>query len=86
MVDGEALGLRGGEPDAGPPAGEPHVTEPEVTEEAAAGRPPLEIDVLTLFPAMLEGPLAESIPGRVQARGLAVDPRPRPAPLGSGPA
>ncbi|HKY89293.1 MAG TPA: tRNA (guanosine(37)-N1)-methyltransferase TrmD, partial [Candidatus Limnocylindrales bacterium] len=31
----------------------------------------LEIDVLTLFPAMLEGPLAESIPGRVQAEGLA---------------
>jgi tRNA (guanine37-N1)-methyltransferase len=34
-------------------------------------RAPLEIDVLTLFPAMLEGPLAESIPGRVQSRGLA---------------
>jgi len=33
---------------------------------------PLEIDVLTLFPAMLEAPLAESIPGRVQARGLAI--------------
>ncbi|HEX8940976.1 MAG TPA: tRNA (guanosine(37)-N1)-methyltransferase TrmD [Candidatus Limnocylindrales bacterium] len=32
---------------------------------------PLEIDVLTLFPGMLAGPLAESIPGRVQARGLA---------------
>lgn len=31
-----------------------------------------EIDVLTLFPAMLQGPLAESIPGRVQARGLAI--------------
>jgi len=31
----------------------------------------LEIDVLTLFPAMLEAPLGESIPGRVQARGLA---------------
>ncbi len=36
-----------------------------------APRPPLQIDVLTLFPAMLEAPLAESIPGRVQARGLA---------------
>ncbi len=31
----------------------------------------LEIDVLTLFPGMLAGPLAESIPGRVQERGLA---------------
>jgi tRNA (guanine37-N1)-methyltransferase len=34
-------------------------------------RRPLRIDVLTLFPAMLEAPLAESIPGRVQERGLA---------------
>ncbi|MGD0249070.1 MAG: tRNA (guanosine(37)-N1)-methyltransferase TrmD [Candidatus Limnocylindrales bacterium] len=32
---------------------------------------PLEIDILTLFPGMLSGPLAESIPGRVQSRGLA---------------
>jgi tRNA (guanine37-N1)-methyltransferase len=32
---------------------------------------PLEIDILTLFPAMLEGPLATSIPGRIQDRGLA---------------
>ena len=31
----------------------------------------LEIDVLTLFPAMLEGPLSESIPGRIQEEGLA---------------
>jgi tRNA (guanine37-N1)-methyltransferase len=31
----------------------------------------LEIDVLTLFPAMVEGPLAASIPGRIQERGLA---------------
>jgi tRNA (guanine37-N1)-methyltransferase len=31
----------------------------------------LEIDVLTLFPAMLDGPLRESIPGRIQDRGLA---------------
>ncbi|MGZ6341135.1 MAG: tRNA (guanosine(37)-N1)-methyltransferase TrmD, partial [Candidatus Limnocylindrales bacterium] len=31
----------------------------------------LEIDVLTLFPGMLVGPLAESIPGRVQERGFA---------------
>jgi tRNA (guanine37-N1)-methyltransferase len=31
----------------------------------------LEIDVITLFPAMLEGPLAESIPGRIREHGLA---------------
>jgi tRNA (guanine37-N1)-methyltransferase len=31
----------------------------------------LEIDVLTLFPAMFEGPLAQSIPGRIQEQGLA---------------
>ena len=30
----------------------------------------LEIDVLTLFPAMIEAPLAASIPGRIQERGL----------------
>lgn len=34
-------------------------------------RTPLEIDILTLFPGMLAGPLGESIPGRVQSRGLA---------------
>jgi tRNA (guanine37-N1)-methyltransferase len=31
----------------------------------------LEIDVLTLFPDMLAGPLAASIPGRIQERGIA---------------
>ncbi len=31
----------------------------------------LEIEVLTLFPAMVKGPLAESIPGRIQEQGLA---------------
>jgi tRNA (guanine37-N1)-methyltransferase len=31
----------------------------------------LEIDVVCLFPAMLEAPLAESIPGRIRERGLA---------------
>jgi tRNA (guanine37-N1)-methyltransferase len=31
----------------------------------------LEIDILTLFPAMVEGPLAASIPARIQERGLA---------------
>jgi tRNA (guanine37-N1)-methyltransferase len=32
---------------------------------------PLEIDVLTLFPPMVEGPLRESIPGRILEQGLA---------------
>jgi tRNA (guanine37-N1)-methyltransferase len=46
--------------------------EPESSHPAPnPARTPLEIEILTLFPAMLEGPLAESIPGRVQARGLA---------------
>jgi tRNA (guanine37-N1)-methyltransferase len=31
----------------------------------------LDIDVLTLFPAIFEAPLAASIPGRIQERGLA---------------
>ncbi len=31
----------------------------------------LEVDVLTLFPAIIEGPLRESIPGRILADGLA---------------
>ena len=44
---------------------------PEVEVALKPARLPLEIELLTLFPAMLQGPLAESIPGRVQARGLA---------------
>jgi tRNA (guanine37-N1)-methyltransferase len=44
---------------------------PEVEVALTPARLPLEIELLTLFPAMLQGPLAESIPGRVQARGLA---------------
>lgn len=31
----------------------------------------LEVDVVCLFPEMLEGPLSASIPGRIQAQGLA---------------
>ncbi|MES2208821.1 MAG: tRNA (guanosine(37)-N1)-methyltransferase TrmD [Chloroflexota bacterium] len=30
----------------------------------------MRIDIVTLFPAMLEGPLAASIPGRIQEQGL----------------
>ena len=52
----------------------PDSTDRNEAADAPPGGPipnPLEIDVLTLFPAMLSGPLAESIPGRVQSRGLA---------------
>lgn len=31
----------------------------------------MRIDLLTLFPAMLQGPLSESIPGRIREQGLA---------------
>src|SRR3990172_5205321 len=31
----------------------------------------LEIDLVTLFPEMVAGPLAASIPGRIQEQGLA---------------
>ncbi len=31
----------------------------------------LEIEIVTLFPAMIAGPLSDSIPGRIQERGLA---------------
>jgi tRNA (guanine37-N1)-methyltransferase len=31
----------------------------------------VRIDLVTLFPAMLEGPLSESIPGRIREQGLA---------------
>ena len=45
---------------------------PDAGRRAAdAERMTLEIDVLTLFPAMIDGPLAESIPGRIQEQGLA---------------
>jgi tRNA (guanine37-N1)-methyltransferase len=51
---------------------DPVETESEAPDSAdAPARHPIEIDVLTLFPGMLSGPLAESIPGRVQSRGLA---------------
>jgi tRNA (guanine37-N1)-methyltransferase len=61
----------------GPP--DPRAAESPPLEVDVARRPfevdvarrPFEVDVLTLFPSMLGGPLAESIPGRAQARGLA---------------
>ena len=55
-----------------------------MSEEAEASRPDgaagppwppsrqsIEIEILTLFPGMIAAPLGESIPGRVQSRGLA---------------
>ena len=45
--------------------------ETSATDPSAGERRPLEVDVLTLFPGMFAGPLAESIPGRVQSRGIA---------------
>ena len=62
------------------------LASPQVRRRAGRGRdharavePPerrprtmtLEIDILTLFPAMLDGPLSGSIPGRIQDQGLA---------------
>ena len=38
----------------------------------ALARPPLRIDVVTIFPELFPGPLAYSIPGRVLETGLAV--------------
>jgi tRNA (guanine37-N1)-methyltransferase len=43
----------------------------ETPADAGPQNDPLEIEILTLFPGMFTGPLAESIPGRVQSRGLA---------------
>ena len=50
-----------------PEDGRPDEDAPPPAEDAMT----LEIDVLTLFPSMVSGPLAESIPGRIQERGLA---------------
>ena len=49
----------------------PETVPAEADRLDVVDRRPIEIDVLTLFPGMLTGPLAESIPGRVQSRGLA---------------
>jgi tRNA (guanine37-N1)-methyltransferase len=58
VVDAERLGVRS-------------AADPRAKAKPGQDRPVLEVDVLTLFPKMLEAPLAESIPGRVQARGIA---------------
>jgi len=80
VVDTRRLGLDDGAARTGPATDVRHARAARrrsLSPKAGRGRsrgstgPVLEIDVLTLFPAMLEGPLAESIPGRVQAEGLA---------------
>jgi tRNA (guanine37-N1)-methyltransferase len=48
-------------------ADDPEAKPPELVQQRAQ----LEVEILTLFPGMIQGPLAESIPGRVQSRGLA---------------
>jgi tRNA (guanine37-N1)-methyltransferase len=45
--------------------------EPAGDGAQSAARPPIEVEILTLFPGMIDRPLGESIPGRVQSRGLA---------------
>ena len=52
-------------------AAEPDAPGPRRAEPSTAVLMALEIDIVTLFPAMLEGPLAASIPARIQERGLA---------------
>ena len=78
VVDAEALDLQaaGGSRGAGGPGARSPPSDEQANgqDEARSGRSvlmALEIDVLTLFPTMIEGPLAASIPGRIQERGLA---------------
>jgi tRNA (guanine37-N1)-methyltransferase len=79
VVDSERLGLA---PQAPAAAHSPDVSEarnPPAASGQSRGKrrpgrsaaPVLEIDILSLFPAMLEGPLRESIPGRAQEEGIA---------------
>src|ERR671933_167480 len=42
-----------------------------MTNGGSPGAPSMRIDVLTLFPRMIEGPLRESLLGKAVARGLA---------------
>jgi tRNA (guanine37-N1)-methyltransferase len=53
------------------PAAEPEESAAAPQPDAGPSRESIEIEILTLFPGMFVGPLAESIPGRVQSRGLA---------------
>jgi tRNA (guanine37-N1)-methyltransferase len=85
VVDGERLGLaetRAKRASRAPRAsrrGAVTAAEPSTQPDRSRGKrrparsaaPVLEVDVLSLFPGMLEGPLGESIPGRVQDEGIA---------------
>ena len=96
VVDAEALDLtategttRWSRPQGGPASSARSATPKAAADPVPATRRnrrapdvPLEIDVLTLFPAMVEAPLAASIPGRIQERGLATIRRPRPPRVG----
>ena len=79
VVDADALDLRPSksrtpDPDR-PKAPRRRSRKPAGDRHAAlrtgSRRMTLEIDILTLFPAMIRGPLSESIPGRIQEQGLA---------------
>lgn len=48
-----------------------HPNPPRLTTRAGARPADVRIDVISLFPALFPGPLAESIPGRALGRGLA---------------
>jgi tRNA (guanine37-N1)-methyltransferase len=79
VVDAERLGLEPSRPQATSTRSNAARPRPRKSGRRAEARetpgpgsgPVLEVDVLTLFPKMLEAPLAESIPGRVQAEGIA---------------
>ena len=66
-------GAREGRADAARRRPSPEPVTPSPAPDASTRRRlmALEVDVLTLFPPMLEGPLGESIPARIQERGLA---------------
>ena len=74
VVDADALDLQPPKREADRPANGRARHRRRATRRP---RPPegvrvtLEIDVLTLFPSMVSGPLSESIPGRILERGVA---------------
>jgi tRNA (guanine37-N1)-methyltransferase len=70
-MSGEGAAVLSGAADSAASADRPAEATAEAAPEATAPGVPLEIEILTLFPGMFAGALAESIPGRVQSRGLA---------------
>ena len=63
-------------------AGDAAGPQAEVDGSGPAPAMTLDVDILTLFPAMLEGPLAASIPAAHPGAGPGDDPDPRPAATG----